>query len=155
MLREIGGPRRARGLAAVEFVIVVPFMLFLMLAGAELGRAFVQYQTLSYLVRHSARYVSENSISGTTGVVSVSALTIARARNLAVYGNIQGTGHPRLPLYQGSQVQVVDAGSDNIRVTATYPYQPMIGPALPRFGTGPGAPVSFNMQIAVTMRAIS
>ena len=29
-----------------------------------------------------------------------------------------------------------------------------IGPALPRFGTGAG-PVSFNMQIAVTLRAIS
>ena len=152
--REFNGPRQARGLAAVEFVIVAPFMLFLMLAGAELGRAFVQYQTLSYLVRHSARYVSENSINGTTGVVSISTQTITRARNLAVYGNIQGTGQPRLPLYQGSQVQVVDAGNDNVRVTATYPYQPMIGPALPRFGTGAG-PVSFNMQIAVTLRAIS
>lgn len=153
---EMRGPCWARGLAAVEFVVVVPFMLFLMLAGAELGRAFVQYQTLSYLVRHSARFVSENSINGTTGVVAISALTIARARNLAVYGNIQGTGQPRLPLYQGSQVQVVDAGNDNIRVTATYPYQPMIGPVLPRFGVGPGSgPISFNMQIAITLRAIS
>jgi Flp pilus assembly protein TadG len=154
--REFHGPSRSRGLAAVEFVILAPFMLFLMVAGAELGRAFVQYQTLSYLVRHSARYVSENAISGTTGVVSISAQTLARARNLAVYGNIQGTGHPRLPLYQGSQVQVVDAGDDNIRVTATYPYQPMIGPVLPRFGVGQGSgPGTFNMQIAVTMRAIS
>lgn len=154
--REIPDPRRARGLAAVEFVIVAPFMLFLMLAGAELGRAFVHYQTLSYLVRHSARFVSENSINGTTGVVSISALTIARARNLAVYGNIQGAGQPRLPLFQGAQVQIVDAGNDNIRVTATYPYQPMIGPILPRFGVGPGTgPGVFNMQIAVTMRAIS
>ena len=154
--REFHGPRRSRGLAAVEFVIVAPFMLFLMLAGAELGRAFVHYQTLSYLVRHSARYVSENSINGTTGVVSIGTLTITRARNLAVYGNIQGTGQPRLPLYQGSHVQVMDAGDDNIRVTATYPYQPMIGPVLPRFGVGPASgPVSFNMQIAVTLRAIS
>ena len=47
VLREVGGPRRARGLAAVEFVVLAPFMLFLMLAGAELGRAFVHYQTLS------------------------------------------------------------------------------------------------------------
>lgn len=153
---EMRGPCRARGLAAVEFVVVVPFMLFLMLAGAELGRAFVHYQTLSYLVRHSARYVSENSIVGTTGVVSISALTIARARNLAVYGNIQGTGHPRLPLLQGTQVQIVDVGNDNVRISALYPYQPMIGPVLPRFGVAPGSgPGVFNMHIAVTLRAIS
>lgn len=150
------GPLRMRGLAAVEFVFVAPLMLFLLLAGAELGRAFVQYQTLSYLVRHSARYVSENSINGTTGVVGIDTQTITRARNLAVYGNIQGTGQPRLPLFQGSQVQIVDAGNDNVRVTANYPYQPMIAPVLPNFGVGSGSgPGAFNMQIAVTLRAIS
>lgn len=153
---ERSGPRRARGVAAVEFVIAAPFLLLLLVAGAEIGRAFVQYQTLSYAVRHSARYASENSINGTTGVVSLSAQTVTRAQNLAVYGNILGTGTPKLPGYQVSQVQVVDAGGDNVRVTATYPYQPMVGPVLPRFGFGTGPdPGPFNMQISVTLRAIS
>jgi Flp pilus assembly protein TadG len=154
--RERRGPRRERGLAAVEFVITAPLLLFLLLAGAELGRAFVQYATLSYSVRQSARFVSENAIAGTTGVVTISALTVARARNLAVYGNILGTGTAQLPSYAPNHVQVVNAGGDNIRVTATYPYQPMVGPVLPSFGLGSGsAPLAFNMQIAVTLRAIS
>lgn len=153
--RELAGPRRSRGVAAVEFVVTAPLLVFLMLAGAELGRAFVHYAQLSHLVRDAARFVSENSINGTTGVVSITATTVTRARNLAVYGNIAGTGNARLPQYQPSQVQVVNAGGDNIRVTALYPYRPMLGATLPRFGLGSGStPLNFNMHIAVTMRAI-
>lgn len=155
-LGELHGPSRARGIAAVEFVVTAPFLLLLMLAGAEIGRAFIQYQVLSYSVRQSARYVSENAINGTTGVVSLSNQTITRARNLAVFGNVLGSGPAKLPGYVPSQVQVVNAGGDNVRVTATYPYQPMVGPVLPMLGFGPGpAPGGYNMRIAVTMRAIS
>lgn len=150
------GRRRQRGVATVEFVICAPLLLLMLLATAEIGRAFVHYATLSYSVRHSARFASENALNGTTGVVNLTATTINRARNLAVYGNILGTGTPRLPNYQVSHLQVTDVGGDNIRVVATYPYQPMLGPLLPDFGNGSGAaPLNFNMQIAVTMRAIS
>jgi Flp pilus assembly protein TadG len=154
--REFRSPRWSQGIAAVEFVITAPLLLLLLLAGAEIGRAFVQYATLSYSIRDSARFVSEHSINGTTGVVVLDPVMIAEAKNLAVYGNIAGTGNAKLPNYQASQVAVINAGNDNVRVTATYPYQPMLGPALPTFGTGAG-PISltFNMQIAVTMRAIS
>lgn len=155
-LRVLHGPRWSRGLAAVEFVVTAPFILLLLFAGAEVGRAFVQYATLSYSIRNSARFVSEHSINGTTGVVVLTPAMIAEAKNLAVFGNTVGTGNARLPNYQTGQVGVVDAGADNIRVTATYPYQPMLGSALPTFGFGSGSiPLNFNMYIAVTMRAIS
>jgi Flp pilus assembly protein TadG len=154
--RAVTGLRRERGIAAVEFVVTAPFVCFLLLAGAEVGRAFIHYTTLSYAVRESVRYVSEHSINGTTGVVVVSANTTTQARNLVVYGNIAGAGRPRLPNLDAAQVQVVNAGGDNVRVTATYAYQPMIGPILPGFGFGSGSvPLNFNMLIAVTMRAIS
>lgn len=154
--REPQAARRSRGIAVVEFVITAPFMLLLLLGSTELGRAFVQYATLSHSIRDSARFVSENAISGTTGVVSLTATVITQAQNLAVYGNVAGTGNARLPAYQPSHVTVVDAGNSNIRVTASYPYQPMLGPMLPTIIMGSG-PISqtFNMQVAVTMRAIS
>ena len=153
---EWHGPARARGIAAVEFVVSVPFLLLLLFAATELGRAFVQYQTLSYSVRQSARYVSENSINGTTGVVALSSQTITEARNLAVYGNVQGSGPAKLPGYLPGQVQVVNAGGNNIQVTATYPYQLMIGPVFPMLGFGSGqGSGGYDMRIAVIMRAIS
>lgn len=147
--------QRQLGLAAVEFVICAPLLLLLVLACTELGRAFVHYATLSYSIRDATRFVTMNSINGTTGVVQLSNATITQARNLAVYGNVGGTGAPRLPNFQANHVTVIDAGGGNIRVTATYPYQPMIGPAIPSFGFGSSAPLNFNMVIAATMRAIS
>ena len=49
-----------------------------------------------------------------------------------------------------------DAGNDNIRVTAVYPYQPMLGAALSTFGIGGGSiSLAFPLRIDITMRAIS
>ena len=67
--RTVAGPRRSRGVGGGgvrdhRAVAPVPVV-----AGAEFGRAFVQYDTLSYSIRNSARFVSEHAINGTTGVV--------------------------------------------------------------------------------------
>lgn len=155
-IQSLAKRRRSRGVAAVEFVITAPLLILVMLATAEFGRAFVQYDTLSYSVRNSARYVTENAFTGTTGVVNLSSTVTTEARNLVVYGNAAGAGAPLLPSLQTSQVTVANAGNDNIRVTAIYPYQPIIGAVLPTFGlSGGSVPLTFNMRIAVTMRAIS
>lgn len=150
---ELCGPRRSAGVAAVEFVVAVPILIFTMLAIAELGRAFVQYDTLSYSVRNSARFVSENAIAGTTGVVQITPVVAAQARNLAVSGSTAG-GAPLLPAFAPAHVAVLDAGDNNIEVRAAYPYQPLIGGALPMF-RGDSAPTTFTMRISVIMRAIS
>ena len=147
-------PRRQGGLATVEFVVTAPFVLFLLLACSEIGRAFIHYATLTYAVRDATRFVTMHSINGTTGVVQLDTTVISEAKNLAVYGRVGGGGTPQLPNFQVSQVAVADVGDDNIEVTATYPYQPMLGAVLPRFVGGP-VNLGFNMVVAVTMRAIS
>lgn len=152
---RFGAPHRQLGLAAVEFVICAPVLLLLLLGCAELGRAFIHYATLSYTIRDSARFVTMHSINGTTGVVQLTTTAITEAKNLAVYGNVGGTGAPRLPNYQVNHVAVQNVGAGNIRVTGTYPYQPMIGPVLPGFGQGGAVPLNFTMVVAATMRAIS
>jgi len=140
----------------VEFAITAPVLILVMLAAAEVGRAFVHYDTLSYSIRNSARFVTEHAINGTTGVIDISAPVIEQARNLAVYGNAAGTGEAKLPNHQAIQFTVANAGNDNIRVTAIYPYQSMLGAVLPTFGFGSGSiPLTFNMRVVVTMRAIS
>lgn len=147
-------PSRQRGIALVEFVVTAPFVFLLLLGSAEIGRAFIHYSTLTYAVRDATRFVTTNSINGTTGVVDLSSTTVTQAQNLAVYGHVGGTGNARLPRFQTNQVGVADVGDNNIRVTATYPYQPMIGPILPGF-TGDSLDLGFTMVVAVTMRAIS
>jgi len=153
-IRQERTPRRQRGLATVEFVVTAPFVLFMLLASAEIGRAFIHYATLSYGVRDATRFVSTHAINGTTGVVLLSGTTITQAQNLAVYGHVGGTGNPRLPSLQPGQIAVEDVGDSNIEVTATYPYQPMLGAVLPGFLGNP-INLGFTMVVAVTMRAIS
>jgi len=147
--------RDARGIATVEFALAAPMLFLLVLATAEFGRAFVEYTVLSYAVRDAVRYVSENSINGTTGVVSLNATTIANAQNLVVYDNVAGTGTARLTGLKIGQVAVTAPGANNIQVAVSYPYTPMVGSKLPTFGFGAPIPLTFNMAITVTMRAIT
>lgn len=73
-----------RGVAALEFTLLLPFLLILTFATTELGRAFYQYNTLTKSVRDGARYLS----------VYLPNTHIVEARNLIVYGNVAGTGQP-------------------------------------------------------------
>lgn len=151
----IPGPHRSRGLAAVEFIISVPILIVAALVAIELGRGFVQYDTLSYSARNAARFVTEHAIEGTTGVVILSGPVIAEAKNLAVYGNESGAGEPKLPGFDVGQVDVLDVGGNNIEVSVAYPYTPMIGGALPIFRPDGWIPLDFTLRVSVIMRAIS
>ena len=146
------GPRQSRGIAAVEFVIAVPILLFLMLVMIEMGRALVQYDAITYAVRHGARYVSEHAIDGTSGHVNLTQKVIDDTKALTsstLLSNriIREAG--------GLKVEVEQVGADNVRVTATYPYAGLMGAALPDFGAG-GGPIGtlITFNGAGTMRAI-
>ncbi len=144
---------RQRGLAVIEFTIVLPVMLFLILIVAELGRAFMYYNTLTRAVRDSARYVSANALKGQSQIVDIDAALVQAAQNLVAYGNVAGTGATVLADGTIGTVVVIDQGGGVISVIATYPYTPMLGSVLPNFAGG-GVVTSFTMQAQVTMQAI-
>src|SRR6476620_2510251 len=83
-----------RGVALVEFALILPFLLLLSLTAVELSRAIWQYNALTKSVRDAARYLS----------LQTPGTKIAQAKNLAVYGNLAGTG---TPLAQGLTVSNV------------------------------------------------
>lgn len=76
--------RKQEGVAAVEFALVLPFLLLLSIITFEFGRAVWQYNTLTKSVRDAARYLS----------LQTPGTKITQARNLMVYGNLGGTGSP-------------------------------------------------------------
>jgi Flp pilus assembly protein TadG len=145
---------RQSGLAIVEFALCVPVLLAIMLATAEIVRAFNQYSTLAHAVRQSARYLAGRALLGTTGVVTVSGQLATEARNLVVYGSTGGTGAARLPGLAVGQVSVTDAGAGNISVSVAYPYQSLLGGSISMFGLGSDISTSFNMTVTNTMRAL-
>lgn len=75
-----------KGVAIVEFALILPFLLVLTFITTEFGRAIWEYNSLTKSVRDAARYLSLQTPGN--------AQAITRARNLAIYGNLSGTGTP-------------------------------------------------------------
>lgn len=144
--------RRQRGIATLELAIAAPLLVLLMLGTFEVGRAFVQYTALSNSVRNAARFVAEQAVNGSTGVVSVSSALRTQAQNLVAYGSI-ASGTALLPGLAPGQVTVASSAAGDVTVTVVYPYAPVVGPDIPDLGFGGPISLLFNMTAAVTLRA--
>lgn len=145
---------RQSGSAIVDTVVATPVFLLLMLASAEVTNAFVAHNTLTKAVRAGARYVADNAIIGTTGVVILTPELIAETKNLVVYGNTAGTGSPVLPGLTVADIQLVDQGSDNLAINATFGYTGILGGSMPAFGFGGDVGLNHSLQATVVMRAL-
>ncbi len=141
-------------MAIVEFTIVLPLLLLLLLATAEFGRALFQYNALNKTTRDAARLVASRALLGTTGVINISAQLQNEASNLLVFGNIAGAGSSLLPGLSTADVDVADAGDGYVSVSTSYAYTPLIGPQLPTFGIIPPVDLRMGMQATVVMRAL-
>ncbi len=96
--------RRQRGVAVVEFALVLVPMLLIAFGVAEYGRAIYHYNTLVKSVRTATRIMSMANPDD----VSYRSVTVPYAKCMAVYGNDTCTGSPLAPSLSVSQVQVCD-----------------------------------------------
>jgi Flp pilus assembly protein TadG len=144
---------RQRGIALVETVITLPFLLFVMLAASEFTFAFVQHTTLTKAVRDGVRYAAEEAIDGTL-TFNLTAAIQNDTRRLVVYGNTAGAGTPAAAGLTVGDVTVTDIGNNIVEVSLTYPYTGILGTVLPSFGYGPNISLLFNMGATVAMRAL-
>lgn len=105
-----------KGVALVEFALILPLLLVLTLVTVELGRAIWHYNTLTKSVRDTVRYLS----------LQTPGTKIPEARNLLVYGNTAGTGTPLVIGLNTSQVPDPvwqTAGSNPVINTVTVQIQ--------------------------------
>jgi len=151
---------RQRGVAAVEFGLLLTPLVLMLVGTTELGRAIYSYNTLDKTVRDAARHLSQHGPGNTT--------IADEARCLAVYGNTDvvaggGACTSTVPVAPGltiGMVQLCDAsvcagthanvstglGSINLVTVSIqgYPYSSIVPALIPS--------MNFN-NIAVTMRA--
>lgn len=135
-----------KGVAVVEFALVLPMLIVLAFMVAELGRAIMEYDTIAKSVRDAARYLS----------IQLPGTGVAEAKNLVVYGNAAGTGSPLLPALNTSLVadpQWQSAGAVPVITTVTvqvngYTFTPMMSGV---FGL-PMGPFTYG-PIRATMRS--
>lgn len=138
----------------MEFAIVLPVILLLMLGVMELGRVLVQYNTLTKALHDGARHAAAYALLGDSGTIAIDSQLASEVRNLVVYGNTAGTGDPLLDGLTTGQVSVAQDGTLQVRVDVAYPYVPALGPTLPNFGLGSSTSMSFTMQASLRMRAL-
>jgi Flp pilus assembly protein TadG len=145
--------KRPMGVAIIELAITLPLLLFLMFATIEIGRAFMQYNTLTKAVRDGVRHLASSALYGQTGTILIDANLLTQTQNLVVYGNLNGAGTPVLPDFTAADVQATASSAEDIVVTATYSYQPF-APIIPGFGVGDNRSSLFTFQAQASMRAL-
>ncbi len=149
---------RQRGAVLVEMALVTPILLVLLLATAELTRAFIDHNTVTKAVRNGARYVAAKAFDGSTGVVNIDATLVNETQNLVVFGSTTppGGASPVVPGLTLANITVVQiAGTDDIAVSATYALGGLFGPVLPiNFYSGNTTSASRTLRATVTMRAL-
>ncbi|QYY30850.1 pilus assembly protein [Cupriavidus pinatubonensis] len=106
MKRLTTSGKRQRGVAAVEFGILLAPMILMVCGVAEFGRAIYQYDTLTKATRSATRYLSQFSPDDVT-------YPTGAAKCLAAYGNTTCAGQPLAPGLTTAMVVVCD------RVNAT------------------------------------
>lgn len=93
----------ARGVSALEFALLLPLLVMLPAALWDLGRALTQHERLNHAVRAAARHLATGDANDTTRQLE--------ARNLAVYGRMDGAGTPIVPNLTPGMVKILEPQS--------------------------------------------
>src|SRR5438132_4415015 len=105
--------RCSSGSALVESTLVMPIAISLLFGGLDFGWGFTTWATGQKSVRDASRYLGNlpGSIVSTTGTPPTwsgcPSWAVTNAKNLAVYGNIAGSGSALVTGWQ------VSGGSNN------------------------------------------
>lgn len=141
-----------RGVATVEFALLLAPLVLMIFGTTELGRAIYSYNTLDKTVRDAGRHLSQHG-PGDAAIAT-------QARCLAVYGTTDCTGSPVTPGLTTDMVSICDAllcpsthasqptglGSINLVTVGIqgYPYDSIVNFVVPD--------MIFN-NISITLRA--
>jgi Flp pilus assembly protein TadG len=146
-----------RGAVLVEMALVTPILLVLLLATADLTRAFIEHNTLTKSLRNGARYAAANAFQGTTGTVTIDVALENEIRNLVVFGSSAPPAGAQavmagLTTTNVTVTQIV--GTNDIEISATYTLGGLLGPVLPSFYGGSGISTTRALSATVTMSAL-
>jgi Flp pilus assembly protein TadG len=151
-LHAFNRAQRQQGMAMVEFTIVLPLLLLLLLAFGEFGRMLYQYNILLQASRDAGRYAASQALSP-VGIIDLSGTVLAQTKNVAVYGVPVSTGSAVLSGLTTGAVDVAAMGADHVRVTITYTYIPVVGTAIPSI-FGNQISLSIPLVASTVMRAL-
>lgn len=131
------------GSAAVEMVLVVPLLTGLLFGALELGRYFLDEHALIKAVRDGARFAARQNFSDMPCTGQPSPAKVTAIRNLVRFGNVAGSGNPRIRYWRTNSTIAVSVtctagdwsgiyrkslqGAPVVTVSAAVPYVPLVG----------------------------
>lgn len=126
--------RGEAGTQLVELAILLPVLLALFAATAELGRYFYSYSTLAKATRAGARHLATTPVKTVGAGGGSNSTEDERVKRLVVYGdpNADGVGRPVVPGLTTANVKLQRSGSvPSVPETVTvsivgYNYTPLI-----------------------------
>ncbi|MGR5245708.1 TadE/TadG family type IV pilus assembly protein [Vibrio sp. PNB23_22_6] len=113
------------GIAAVEFTLLLPLLLFFIAAVGEFGNILIKYNTLSKAVQNGAR-IAVTEVYGTANPDAIASdLAIS---NAVIYGSTAPLDSAQ-PVLDAITITISQDGN-SVTVTAEYPYQALLAPLL-------------------------
>jgi Flp pilus assembly protein TadG len=82
-MKNASGQRTERGTSTVEFLLVLPFLMLLALAGAELSRALVTMNVVTQAAREGARVGAVTPVGAFPGAAEARVNAVLAGANLA------------------------------------------------------------------------
>jgi Flp pilus assembly protein TadG len=142
---------KQKGSSTVEFAIMLPLLLLLVVMVAEFGILFYRLNAVTKSVQIAARYLSDVSVNNANTDTDKT-----KARNLAVYGNAAGTGTPVVPGFTAANIVITNPISQHVQVeVSNYNSSLILGNGLNAFmgmATGGSAPSIMALQATSVMR---
>jgi Flp pilus assembly protein TadG len=159
---------KQKGVVLIEFAIVTPLLLLLLVGIVEFSFAYYHLNILNKSVQDGARYFSNPlyarcnasgcSLGTSINVTSTNPYlsnTSNTVQNLVVYGNTTGTGNALMPPNNGSgyttPIIPTIPIANHIRLTATYNYNFILGNVLNNF-TGLGLTNPYPLTATSVLR---
>jgi hypothetical protein len=149
---NIANIKKQKGLAAIEFTMVLPFLLLLIFASAEFGRLMFQYNALNKTVRDASRYLTTNAKPGSNNVITITDTLASEVKSLIKYGQ-SASSTMLLPNLTDEDISFNTSG-DFITITVTYDWQPIFSDTFSTFGLGSDIDLSFPLISTYTMRVL-
>jgi Flp pilus assembly protein TadG len=107
---------KQKGVSTVEFAMLVPVLLLLVVMVSEFGMMFYRLNAMTKSVQVAARYLSDISVNPNI------ALTDAQVKNLICSGTIGGAGTEIVPDCNTKLVLTSpSAAANHLTVSAAYP----------------------------------
>ncbi|MDP2099478.1 MAG: TadE/TadG family type IV pilus assembly protein [Methylobacter sp.] len=142
---------KQKGTSTVEFAMLLPLLLLLVVMVSEFGVIFYRLNAVSKAVQVATRYLSDVAVSNAN-----TALDKTNAQNLAVYGNTVGTGTPVVPGLTAANIVITNPIAQHVQVEVVgYDSNFMLGNslnALVGMVTGGSIPSVMTLRASSIMR---